>query len=95
MRDVELPLELETIGDDSFHGCASLPELVFPYGFKEVGNTAFCGCSSLRKLTFPASLEKIGDRAFTKCPPDLTFCGPVGSFVEKYARKKKRTFEAI
>jgi len=77
---VVLPGELETIGDDSFTGCAFLISVSMPDTVTSIGERAFYKCISLTDAAMPDSVLTIGESAFFGCtgltsldiPPGVT-----------------------
>jgi hypothetical protein len=60
---VEIPNNVQTIGDNAFAGCSSLQSLSLGDGIQGIGDNAFAGIA-IEELTLPASLTEIGDNAF-------------------------------
>ena len=58
LEEVNLPDNLETIGDETFRGCSSLKEISFPSSLKSLGKYAFMSCSSLEDITFEGTKKK-------------------------------------
>ncbi|MBQ3405105.1 MAG: leucine-rich repeat protein [Oscillospiraceae bacterium] len=58
---------LKTIGDDCFHGCTSLTDIILPVSVTKIGSQAFCDCTALKGLALPYGAEKLGNEAFYGC----------------------------
>lgn len=58
LEEVNLPDNLETIGDETFRGCSSLKEITLPSSLKSLGKYAFMSCSSLEDITFEGTTKK-------------------------------------
>ena len=58
LEEVNLPDNLETIGDETFRGCGSLKEITLPSSLKSLGKYAFMSCSSLEDITFEGTKKK-------------------------------------
>lgn len=56
LTSVSLPSTLQTIGDETFAGCA-FTSIKLPSGLKKLGSRAFWSCPNLTSLTIPANLE--------------------------------------
>ncbi len=71
LREVDLPLSLESVGYQAFHYCRSLRNVTFQMNVREIGDYAFTFCESLRSLYF-LSLESpdFGIGIFDGCPED-------------------------
>ena len=67
LTEIELPADLEDIGEVAFFGCGNLRQITFPEGLRYIREEAF-GESGLRQVRFPQSLEEIGEKAFFSCP---------------------------
>lgn len=65
IENIELPLTLKYLGTGAFEKCASLEEIVFPYGLEEIGNNVFRNCYKLNYNNFH-ELDQ-----FTAIPQDL------------------------
>jgi hypothetical protein len=72
--------EIEVIGEDCFHECKSLYEVIFETGSKlqRIERRAFFW-SGLKKMTIPSSVEVIGEYCFESCGSlsEVTFEGSV------------------
>ena len=63
----KIPYTVATIGDEAFHGCTSLEEVVTSAGTTQIGASAFEGCSELKNVTLDTNITKIGEKAFADC----------------------------
>lgn len=65
LSSINLPENLESIGDRSFSYCEGLKEINLPEGLKSIGEEAFSECIRLESLSLPNSLETIKANPFT------------------------------
>ncbi|MEE0956774.1 MAG: leucine-rich repeat protein [Ruminococcus sp.] len=64
LTSVNIPEQIETIGDQSFQQCFQLKNITLPNGLKAIGYDAFF-CAALEEtLTVPKSVQIIGKSAF-------------------------------
>jgi len=61
---IDLPQNLEYIGNGAFQGSASLLFIRFPEQLRFISENAFSQCISLRYVTFQDQLQQIGEQAF-------------------------------
>jgi hypothetical protein len=61
--------QLESIGEQAFFRCTTLPSITIPATVKTIGSSAFERCELLQTVTFNAGclLESIGKYAFSSC----------------------------
>jgi hypothetical protein len=64
---VELPLELETIGDSAFEWNPLLNAVWFPERLKALGTSVFSGCTALKEADFPPGFQTLGRHSFFGC----------------------------
>ena len=68
MTSVNLPANLESIGNNAFYICTRLSgELVIPGSVTTIGESAFDKCSNLTSLVISYGVESIGKMAFNEC----------------------------
>ncbi len=67
IRRIDLPDELEIIGDEAFMGCENLEELMLPNTVTKIGKKAFKGCSNLNFLAIPGGVGDIYEDTFEGC----------------------------
>ena len=74
MKNVLIPMGMETIKDYAFWNDVNVESVTFPDGFKSIPAGAFRR-TAIKALKMPASLETIGDRAFEGCDmlEEITF----------------------
>lgn len=65
---VNIPAELEAIGDCAFHSCSNLKAVVFGDKLRTIGMAAFEKCTALTTVSFNDGLERLGSDAFARCP---------------------------
>lgn len=65
LKSVEVPEEIETIGDSCFSAYRA-EEIFLPENLKHIGSFAFC-FNKIKELKLPNSLESIGSYAFWSC----------------------------
>lgn len=70
LKVVELPNQLETIGNGAFSYCFDLSEITIPDSVTEIGDYAFCA-TGLKEITIPSGITSIGEAVFNSCS-DLT-----------------------
>ena len=86
LRKVQLPDNLEEIGDDAFMYDVNLTDIQLPSSLKSIGRFAFCNCRALKEITIPSSVEKFGKDIFNLNNNILIRCYP-GSKASEYARE--------
>lgn len=64
LTSVNIPEQIETIGDESFDSCYSLKNITLPNGLKAIGYDAFFYTALKETLTVPKSVQIIGESAF-------------------------------
>ncbi|GEM_PF-897898 len=67
IKDLVIPNNITSIGDDSFRDCPGLMSITIPHSVTSIGNRAFAGCSNLTSVTIPNSVTSIGRYAFSDC----------------------------
>lgn len=74
MKNILIPMGMETIKDYAFWNDVNVESVTFPDGFKSIPAGAFRR-TAIKVLKMPASLETIGDRAFEGCDmlEEITF----------------------
>ena len=76
LEEIELPEDLEEIGERAFFCCTSLTEIEIPDPVETIGDYAFSLCVKLEKIELPEDLETIGPNTFDEAQlsflPDLT-----------------------
>lgn len=65
LNEVDLPKDLEIIGNEAFFKCRQLEYIDLPIGLKKIGKKAFY-FSGIKKVSFPKNLEIIGEAAYQK-----------------------------
>lgn len=75
---VDLPRELQTIGEMAFYGDTSVHKVVLHENVTEIGPYAFA-YSSVKEIVIPASVTKIDETAFVGCSTVLVLA-PVDSY---------------
>ncbi len=63
---IELPSNIETIGDGAFSSCSLLQLTGLPASLKRIGNNAFNNCPGVNIAELPQRLEYIGSAAFSR-----------------------------
>ena len=64
LREIEIPDNTVSIGNEAFSGCSSLKTVDFPSSVTSIGLAAFYGCTSFQSITIPSSVTTIGQYAF-------------------------------
>ena len=78
---VELPSDLETIGNYAFYFCKEMELSSIPEGVTSIGASAFSDCKKLAITSLPSSVETIGASAFIRCTglTSISCQGAIGS----------------
>ena len=68
LQSIEIPANVETIGENAFQGCTALTAVTFEKDskLKLIDNRAFSDCS-LTCVEIPANVETIGEHVFQRC----------------------------
>lgn len=53
LKEMELPMGVETVGAGAFYNCQQLEKLAFPNSLKKLGVCCFLYCNKLKSLTLP------------------------------------------
>ena len=80
---LDLPRELQTIGEMAFYGDTSVRKVVLHENVTEIGPYAFA-YSSVKEIVIPASVTKIDETAFVGCSTVLVLA-PVDSYAYNWA----------
>ncbi|MDE6473407.1 MAG: leucine-rich repeat domain-containing protein, partial [Ureaplasma sp.] len=64
LSEIELPINLQKIGDRSLNFCVSLEEINLPNTLNFIDTMAFRNCIKLKEIYIPHSVTKIGKDAF-------------------------------
>ena len=64
MTKIELPKTVETIGEGTFSGCASLKEITIPGSVKQIAAEAFKNCPELISVSFEGSAPVFEEGVF-------------------------------
>ena len=64
VKNVCIPSNIKTVGENAFYGCESLESVYFYKGVEEIQAGAFYNCKGLKELNLPSSLKVIGNSAF-------------------------------
>ncbi len=68
LRKINIPANLEIIGDSAFHTCVSLEtDIILPEGFTSLGFLAFFRCEHVKKVSLPGTIQVMKDCAFLDC----------------------------
>lgn len=60
-------INLESVADEFFKGCAKVQTIELPSTIKTIGKQAFYGCALLDDVVIPAGVTAMGDEAFSSC----------------------------
>lgn len=85
---VEIPSNIETIGNGAFFSCKNLESVKIHEGVKWIRDSAFAECDNLRSVELPSSVEYIGDSSFISTETlkvDSAFGGLLYAFTGSYA----------
>lgn len=64
---IDLPTQLESIGDYAFFSCRKLESIKIPTSLERIGEGAFYFCVKLTSITIPKNVTHIGGGAFFRC----------------------------
>ena len=67
IKTIELPEDLEEIGESAFRDCVNIDAIKIPESVKMIGEHAFAGCKNLKSANLPSSLRNLGSGAFEGC----------------------------
>ena len=67
VKDLVIPNNVTTIGDNAFSCFSGLTSVTIPNSVTSIGEAAFDGCSGLTSVTIPNSVTSIGFCAFEGC----------------------------
>lgn len=68
LEDVQLPINLTTIGGNTFMQCTALPEITIPEKVTSIENQAFLYCAKLKSVTIKSTgAISFGYSAFANC----------------------------
>ena len=73
-----VPNGVTELGDDLFHECKNLKELLLPQGLLVIGDCAIRYCSGLETLDIPQTVHTIGQCAISYCESLLELVIPKG-----------------
>jgi hypothetical protein len=68
LTSLEIPSNVETIGNNAISNCMALTDLTLNEGLENIDDNAFNTCSSLTQIDLPDSLTRIGTSAFRSTP---------------------------
>lgn len=64
---IDLPSNMETIGDNAFYYCTQLTRVGMPTSLGAMGNSCFCLCQRLTSVDIPNGMRIIPNSAFNSC----------------------------
>lgn len=67
IKDLVIPNNVTSIGNNTFYGCIGLTSVIIPDGITSIGSDAFWGCNNLVSITIPKTVTSIGSEAFRFC----------------------------
>lgn len=67
LKNISLPVGLETIGILAFGECEMLTEIDIPSTVNEIGNGAFMYCTSLQSVNIPYGIKTLSKAVFADC----------------------------
>lgn len=67
LEHIELPSNLENLGDWMFAGCSGLTSIIIPESVSGIGEYVFSECDSLSSITIPDSAVNVGSDIFYGC----------------------------
>ncbi len=96
LTDIELPQDLEIIGEGTFMGCRSLKRIPMSKRLRVIGKSAFnnCGATGMNEdLILPEGVTTIGEEAFYQCSDSGRLILPQNlKSIGDYAFKKTKFF---
>lgn len=66
-EQIQIPKEVEIIGERCFFGKEQLKTVLCPDGLLEICEQAFAGCLTLQNIVLPTSLRRVEREAFAEC----------------------------
>ena len=67
LKHIELPSNVQILGDYVFYGCENLSEINLPNSITTFSYKCFDRCKSLTEITIPESLTTVGNWAYHDC----------------------------
>ncbi len=67
LTSVDLPQNLQSIGNGAFSGCGKLGSVDIPENVTTIGIGVFENCTNLTSVTFPSNINSIPETTFQKC----------------------------
>lgn len=67
LLSIQLPADVDSIGDNAFYGITSLKNILLPNQLKKIGFRSFYGCSSIDTISLPLNLQIINSECFKNC----------------------------
>ena len=67
IKNVKIPKEVTSIGENAFYGCKNMTGIEIPESVKSIGDNAFSGCESLISVDIPDSVLSMGECVFSGC----------------------------
>ena len=64
LEEINIPSNIESLGNYCFDGCTSLKTLEIPEGVTSIPNGFVSDCKSLDNIIIPKSVQSIGSNAF-------------------------------
>lgn len=86
ISSINIPSQVEVIGKNAFHACASLKTVTWDQNgkLKDIQKDAFSDCNVSGDIVIPPSVEKIGDYAFANASHISSVTFPKGSKLSKF-----------
>ena len=73
LTDIQLPKNLETIGDSAFYSCTGLSAVTFPESVTFIDGYAFARCTGIKQITFEGDAPEIKAGAFSSVKADVDY----------------------
>lgn len=67
LESINLPNEVEVLGDGAFNSCMSLQSITLPSNMIKLGNRCFNRCISLTSIIIPDKVKVLGEGCFSGC----------------------------
>jgi len=104
---INLPKNLETVGNNAFSNCTNLKVVIFPSSVEKIGENCFENCTNMQYAIFTSKAtrnEVMSPSSFNNCPGQIVYEQDWNLNVDKFGRiigntnetkPKKYTFEGI
>ena len=86
VTDLQIPEDVNTIGEYAFYGCTGLNSVNIPASVTEIGTRAFRNCSGMKSMSIGNGIQKINSDVFLGCNAleTLKITNPIPPEINKY-----------